>query len=343
MTDADRGPLWARLACLCALASCLATTVAAQQEQPDSLGFALGAKANQLVSPFAGSFSQAISIAVPGFRGLEPRLALGYSSEGGNGFLGAGWGLSGFSVIQRAKAGRGTPRYDANDIYLLDGADLIPCPPPGGGTSASCTAGGTHFTKAESFLKIRKDDPSSGKWTVWGRDGTSTVFEPTHTVSFGTPPTTYTYRWGQKTVTDTNNNSVSYTWACVDPSGGAGTPTVDCFPDSISYGPYLVKLYRESRPDIFSFATGDPGKLGKTKYRLRSVLVSMSGSPLRAYRLTYGSSPVTGRSRLEAVEQFGKDVSIDANGLVSGSPPVPGMTFSYKGDSAGQSFTNWPN
>jgi hypothetical protein len=108
----------------------------AQQEQPDSLGTAVGARANQLLSPFAGSFTQAIPIAVPAFRGLEPRIALGYSSEGGNGFLGAGWGLSGFSAIQRAKPGRGTPRYDANDIYLLDGVELLACPPPAGGTSA---------------------------------------------------------------------------------------------------------------------------------------------------------------------------------------------------------------
>ena len=71
----------------------------------------------------------------------------------------------------------------------------------------------------------------------------------------------------------------------------------------------------------------------------------MPGSPVRAYRLTYkaGGSAVTGRSLLEKVEQFGKDVSIDgATGVITGTPPVPGRTFTYRADSAGGSFQTWP-
>lgn len=271
----------------------------AQQQQPDSLGRPLGANANQLVSPFAGTFSQSIPIAVPGFRGLEPRLALVYSSEGGNGFVGVGWSLAGFSVIQRAKPGRGTPRYDSNDIYLLDGAELIPCGVAEQATNASCTALGTHTTKNESYLKVSKDVPSANKWTVWGRDGTKTVFEATHTNTGGA-----TYRWGQKTVTDTNGNSVDYTWTCLDDDPGApGVQVQDCYPDTAAYGPYVVKLFRETRTDKLSFAIGDVTRLGKTNYRLLSILVSYAGSPVRAYRLTYkaGGSAVTGRSLLEKV------------------------------------------
>jgi hypothetical protein len=111
----------------------------------------------EVVSPVAGGFSQAIPIAVPSYRGLEPRLALGYSSEGGNGFVGPGWGPSGFSTIQRARAYRGAPRYDANDTYLLDGQELIPCTTPGLGPSASCASGGSHTTKKESYLKVSYD------------------------------------------------------------------------------------------------------------------------------------------------------------------------------------------
>ena len=52
-------------------------------------------KASEKVSPFYGSLSHAIPIDVPGFRGLEPKLALSYTSEGRNGFVGVGWSLSG--------------------------------------------------------------------------------------------------------------------------------------------------------------------------------------------------------------------------------------------------------
>ncbi len=310
----------------------------AQQEEPYSLGYPLAPGANQAPAVGGGAFTQGARIDVPSFHGLEPRLVLGYSSDAPTGLAGTGWGLSGFSVIERAKAGRGTPRYDTNDIFLLDGAELIPCPTSG--PSASCAAGGTHSTRKESYLKIRRDDPSVDKWTVWGRDGTRTVFEPTFTTSAGG-----IYRWGQKSVTDTNGNSVTYAWYCADDPAIAGTQIQDCYPDSASYGPYGVKLYLEDRPDDRSFATGDTSRLGKTTYRLRSVLVSYNGSQVRAYKLTYkaGGSAVTGRSLLESIEQYGSDVAIDATGAISGASPLPARRFTYRSDAAGSSFQSWPN
>ena len=44
-------------------------------------------KSSEQVSPFYGSFGYAVPIQVPPFHGLEPRLALAYSSEGRNGIL----------------------------------------------------------------------------------------------------------------------------------------------------------------------------------------------------------------------------------------------------------------
>ena len=133
-------------------------------------------KASEQVSSFYGSFSHAIPIEVPGFRGLEPQIALSYSSEGRNGFVGVGWNVSGFSTIQRANAGLGSPRFDSTDVYLLDGQELYPC--QAGSVSPSCTTGGTHSTKIESYLKI-KFEPGPNTWTVWSKDGTRTIFSQT--------------------------------------------------------------------------------------------------------------------------------------------------------------------
>jgi hypothetical protein len=136
--------------------------------------FARGATAdhqNETPGPKSGSFAESIAIDVPGFRGLEPRLALSYSSEGGLGFAGVGWNLAGISVIERAKPGRGTPRYDSNDVYLLNGQELIPCPQ---GQSPSCTTGGTHTTKNETFLKYLYDSQANA-WTIWAKNGVRTI------------------------------------------------------------------------------------------------------------------------------------------------------------------------
>lgn len=281
-------------------------------------------KANDAFTPFLGSLSQAVSVEAPAFRGLEPRLALVYSSERRNGFAGVGWGLTGFSTVVRTKGGRGIPRFDGTDVFLLDGQELVPCPAPN--PSPSCEAGGTHTTKNESHLKL-SFDRDRNEWTVWGRDGTRTLLTAVYETDAGT------LRWGQTSTVDTHNNSVTYAWSCAEG---------DCYPDSVAYGRYSVKLYREARPDVVTFAIGQATSLGQTRYRLRSVLVARAGSPIRAYRLTYGESPVTGRSRLTAVQQYGRDVVIDAEGAISGGTSLPPRRFTYQDDPAAGSFQPWP-
>ena len=265
-----------------------------------------GEKGGEQVSPFFGSFGYQVPIVVPPYHGLEPRLALGYSSEGRNGFVGVGWTLSGFSTIERVNAGRGTPRYDATDSYLLDGQQLLACVT--GSTSPSCTTGSgeRHFTKQESYLRIARD-AGQDKWTVWGKDGTRTEF----TALLGTA--SGTLRWGQSSTQDTKGNTVAYGWSC---DGGA---TGDCYPASVSYGSgYAVTLYREDRPEDLSYGAVD--RLRTTSKRLRSVAVSLGGATIRVYALGYTASAATGRSLLASVTQYGKGTTLDAGGgVVSGA------------------------
>ncbi|MCJ9755003.1 hypothetical protein MOV61_30165, partial [Neorhizobium sp. BETTINA12A] len=123
-----------------------------------------------------GFFTQKIGIDVPGFRGLEPKLALNYSSSrktrlGGlyQGWLGYAWGLDGFDVIERATPGYGYPFFDGNDVYLLNGEELVRCAT--GMVAASCSAGGTHVTENENFKRVIFD-ATANTWTVTDRDGT---------------------------------------------------------------------------------------------------------------------------------------------------------------------------
>src|SRR5258707_1388618 len=53
-----------------------------------------------------------------------------------------------------------------------------------------------------------------------------------------------------KRVVDTLGSTATYAWAC----DTAPCDTGDFYPDSVTFGPYSVKLYRETRPDVTSAA-----------------------------------------------------------------------------------------
>jgi hypothetical protein len=106
------------------------------------------------VSP-SGAATYSIPIQVPqGVAGIEPKLALVYNSQAGNGLLGMGWSLAGLSSITRcprtmAQDGvLGALRYDNSDRYCLDGQRLI-------AVSGTDGANGTQYrTEQDQYSKI---------------------------------------------------------------------------------------------------------------------------------------------------------------------------------------------
>jgi YD repeat-containing protein len=284
-------------------------------------------KASHQISPFMGSLQYSIPIEVPPYHGLEPRLAVSYTSEGRNGPLGVGWSLSGVSTIERANPGGGTPYFGTYfpDIFLFDGQELIPC--EAGSVSPSCTKGGTHSTKNESYTRIKRDSPQN-VWHFWPRGGTYRNYSPILDVPAGIYSPGGTLRWGHRWSMDHDGNLVGYNWSC---------PDGDCRLDSIAYNGFEVVFYREPRPDEQSFSAAT--YIATQDERLRSILVRLEGgAPIRAYKLSYTTSPVTGRSLLSSVQQFGRDVSIDASGAITGGTSLPAQTFAYQDDALGQTF-----
>ena len=252
---------------------------------------------------------------MPAWHGVEPQLGLGYSSQGGSGFAGVGWNLGGFSSIVRTRRGLGTPRWDSEDVFVLDGQKLIPCAQAT--ASPGCVAGGTHATEQESYARVVRDS-SANTWTVTDRGGGITAYSPIYEGTGGT------LRWGIASRTDLHGNTATYQWESV---GG------DVYPRLIDFGPYRVTIYRDPtpRPDPRSFATGSPTTLGRTLYRLGIILVARGTTPIRAYRLAYLPSPATGRSLLDEVTQYGMDVQIDASGVITGGTALPPEKFTYRG------------
>ena len=92
--------------------------------------------------------------APPGPRGVTPQIALSYNSQGGNGYLGVGWGISGLSSIYRCNltyaqdAAPAPVALSTSDGYCMDGQRLRLT----SGTYGD--AGSTYQTETANFMNI---------------------------------------------------------------------------------------------------------------------------------------------------------------------------------------------
>jgi RHS repeat-associated protein len=277
--------------------------------------FAVSPAGAQEVGP-TGSFQTSYPIEVPSYHGLEPDLGLTYNSSAGNGLVGVGWELSGFSYIQRASPGKGAPNYDESDAFFLDGMELIPCKE--GMQSPSCQHPASseyraYATKAESYRRIAFDpDDSGGWWYVWEKDGTKTTYGPNfkYMESAGGAVKWRVYNWSVRAIEDTvDNNMVEFTYrGPSNPKSGVQ----ELYPAAIEYiGAHtIIRFSYEERPDTITSATGG-NEFSTLRYRLKMIDITVGGQRARAYELRYANrDSSTGRSLLSEVQEYGRDAKL---------------------------------
>lgn len=117
----------------------------------------------------AGAATLSIPIQVPrGIGGMEPQLALNYSSQAGNGLLGLGWTLGGPSAITRCPMTRtidnvrGAVTFSAaTDRFCLDGQRLVLT-----STGAYGAPNSTYATERDSFSVITAEGSFEGQGNV---------------------------------------------------------------------------------------------------------------------------------------------------------------------------------
>jgi RHS repeat-associated protein len=287
---------------------------------------------------FNGSFTHEIALEVPEYRGLEPKLKLSYDSNLGiraggfsAGIAGTGWALSGMRAIVRASVRYGAPKFDATDVYLLDGEELIVCTPAIATTSASCAAGGTHATRVESYLKI-KQDTVANNWTVWSRDGTKRIFSSVGTWAGADDPLDTTgvirtsFRWLLHEVvgvhdTPANPSKTVYTYGCLV------YPV--CYAGTVAYNNNLIQFYYDMNPAPMTLATGKT--IANIDRRLKTVVVSNAQGVIRAYKLAYDQSPASDLSRLVSVQEYGADATFDQSASVTGGTALPPTAITSSG------------
>jgi YD repeat-containing protein len=99
------------------------------------------------VSPQSGDYAPRIPLEVlPGPAGQAPALELVYSAKRANGPLGAGWGLSFESAIERKSKSGGPAEMTADDTFWIDGEKLIPL------------ADGSYRTEQDDFTVYSKSE-----------------------------------------------------------------------------------------------------------------------------------------------------------------------------------------
>ena len=248
----------------------------------------------------------------PGVRGMQPNLALSYSSNTSNGNLGVGFGLSGTSSISRCPKslridGSYEPvRFDDDDALCLDGNRLVLY----SGTYG--LSGSEYRTRHDSFTKVvlHGDGLTRDSWFE--------VFRKSGRVQrYGSPSNWLDSReqplvWALDRESDRFDNEVRYFYEDVFSGGdqvemrlvqirygGTGPANTERVVD-LDYGPGTGA--GPDRPDVqHGFFFGVPTQHAAL---LETVTARGPGGDVHSeYRLAYGTDPVTGRSRLEQVER----------------------------------------
>lgn len=261
-----------------------------------------------------GQFVYTIPLDVPAGRaGMQPELALTYSSAGGNGLAGVGWALAGLSEIAPC------PRTMIADGHI-DGVDYDKSEPEAT-RDVNCLDGrrlvdlgnGELRTEQESYAKIVY---ASSVYTVYLRDGRIRTYRPKTAIrKFGkasgnVQDTEVIERWVIAEERDREGNAIVYNHQTV--SDGQGGQQI--IPTSIEYTQFGTEAgrrrveftYSERRDTEFAWRSGVRASLVK---RLAAITMLApnpdSTRPVWTYRLGYSSSSNTDRSLLGSVEKCG--------------------------------------
>jgi RHS repeat-associated protein len=260
------------------------------------------------VSP-TGAATYTIPIwAPPGPQGMQPRIALTYNSQQGNGIVGVGWSISGLSSIYRCNltyaqdAAPAAVALVTGDGYCMDGQRLRLT----GGTYG--TAGSTYQTEIANFVNV----------TAYGTAGSG----PAYWIAQDRNGRTYTYGNGGSSQVLANGTSTAISWLLNEVSDPAGnTMTVSysttntiasAVPSTISWTPSSHGSSSYNYTMTFGYGANVPqssyygyaaGTLVQNTNLLSSITIAYSGTTVKAYFLGYTTSPTTGRDELISVKE----------------------------------------
>ena len=298
--------------------------------------YEVGAVAGEFSVTPDGQAAYTVPIQVPpGVLGVEPRITVGYHSGGGNGVLGLGGRLSGFSSITRCAANIAEDgfaagvRHAPTDRFCLDGVKLV-------AVNGDYGADGTEYrTVPESYRKVVSHGaiayPGGGagpaSFTVHIRSGGTLVFGNSDNARVRHGVSHVVHEWRVGRLSDVNGNTIDYVYQ----EFGVGAAT-EKHPVRIDYGAnplaghghhLAVHLAYEPRGDIASgFRSGIAFRQG---LRLSSITTEADGDAVKVYRFDYDQAPASGESRLASIFECAADgVTCFAPTVFDWSTPASG-------------------
>ncbi|NIQ96706.1 MAG: hypothetical protein GWN87_22840, partial [Desulfuromonadales bacterium] len=266
----------------------------------------------------------------PGRNGMQPQLAIQYSSGGGNGWLGMGWDLTFPSLTVDTRWG--VPRYDAGketETYLLDGEMLTPVAHRGEFPDRSGNRKQFYPRVEGQFRRIIRHGtgPTNYWWEVADKNGTKFFYGGT---GAGLDPEAVLrdgdggniFRWALKMVQDANGNTMTYSYKEVIDTGvrNGRVPGRQLYLKHINYtglkntpGEYDVFFLRDR--DLIGKVTRDDVTIDAragfkvvTADLLKEIKVTFNDQPVRSYELQYRQGAFA-KTLLEKVVQKGTDGS----------------------------------
>ncbi|MDT7516991.1 FG-GAP-like repeat-containing protein [Rhodoferax mekongensis] len=273
------------------------------------------------VSP-SGAANYRIPIQVPpGVAGMAPKLELVYSSQGGNGILGLGWGISGLSTISRCARTKaqdgivgGSVNFDANDRFCLDGQRLVLV----SGTYGA--AGSEYRTEIESFTKITAlgtagSGPASflaktkSGLTIEFGNTTDSRIEAVKAAGVTSAWTTGTVRaWAQNKVSDVKGNYLTVTYS-KDSSNGSYLPSSMDYTGNASSTPVLspgmsVVFVPGAAARLDAVIGYQAGASYLNPKRIAKIQTKVGAALVKEYRLDYAAQATAlDRSQLSSITE----------------------------------------
>ncbi|MBP9899809.1 MAG: VCBS repeat-containing protein, partial [Verrucomicrobia bacterium] len=279
---------------------------------------------------------------VPGTAGMQPQLALNYSSQSGAGWLGFGWSMSGLSMISR---GPQTMAVDENvtgvnfsgtDRFYLDGQRLIAI-----GTGSYGADGMEYRTEIDSVSKIVANG-TAGTGPAWfevktkagltiefGHTADSAVDAKNETALGTQTSRDEEFAWAVNKISDTVGNYMEFIYT--EDADGHRIERINYTKNGASDHYASVQFVYESRNDISrGYVFGHPVA---RNLRLKTIAMYYGTTKMREYVLNYANRDLApsdgkGRSLLMSVQEK----TYNASGAASAYPL---LEFDYETPGSG--------